>query len=320
MDKNLNIKQFYYLYKLFPNFNSKIVYMDGFYQIGKEDLLITKVEYDKEILFFTSNNLKNSIYINQVYIDLVKKYDMTIYLHKFIKMYPILQFSHKASMLYLSELNKKIFKICLQEEFEIIEKVENEIQINKEKINLEMKLVNKFTFIQDNKREFRVYSLHKAENAHLNDKYVTTINCGSKKEDIKNSYERFASGGMTTQFIGVIETNSVTSSSNSSQNVSMKEKIKKRIIQRESHKYNRIIIIFNFLGIALSIICLIYENLLNKKLQKYTNLYQVTFNFNQSILGNLINFYILLPTFDLNDPSITFSSIKEYFNELNLPH
>ena len=143
----------------------------------------------------------------------------------------------------------------------------------------------------------------------------------STKDAIKNSMPFFSSEGMTNQLLGVVDNNSISSSSNqiSSLNLSKNENIRRKISQTERHTNNKIIIVFNIVGIALSVICLIYENLLNNQFQKYSYLYQVTFNFNQYLLGNLINFYTLLPTFDSKDPHTVLSSIKEYFTENNLP-
>ena len=42
-DNASNLKTFLYIYKIYPNISSGITYVDGLYQLGKEDLLVTVI-------------------------------------------------------------------------------------------------------------------------------------------------------------------------------------------------------------------------------------------------------------------------------------
>ena len=85
-DNEENIKQFIYMYKIYPKIKEDIAYLDGYYQLGNEPLLITEKDCssNQENIILTSQSLQNLLYINQLYIETLEKFQFNININSFI--------------------------------------------------------------------------------------------------------------------------------------------------------------------------------------------------------------------------------------------
>ena len=80
-----NLKQFIYIYKIYPKIKNDIAYLDGYYQLGNEPLLITENDFssNQENIILTSKALQSLLYINQNFINILEKFQL-LYKFKFI--------------------------------------------------------------------------------------------------------------------------------------------------------------------------------------------------------------------------------------------
>ena len=67
-DGHNNLKAFNYIYKIYPDISLGLAYIDGVYQLEKEDLIITEVKEDKDYLLLTSEHLESYFFINQSFL------------------------------------------------------------------------------------------------------------------------------------------------------------------------------------------------------------------------------------------------------------
>lgn len=162
-DNASNLKTFLYIYKIYPNISSGITYVDGLYQLGKEDLLVTVIKNEKEYLYTTSNRLACHLLINQDFINLLDKYHIKICLNDFI-----IDMENYCYMLptyynYLTTIKNHLLKICNSNDIDEINTLYNNIlsYYNPKVGNFKssVHLIYKFT-LNDEKRNisYRVYT------------------------------------------------------------------------------------------------------------------------------------------------------------------
>ena len=83
-DNHGNLNNFVYTYKIFPNLQKGIDYIDGHYQIGKEPLILTEKCGKNECIVSVSNKLQKKFLVNQEFINLLNKYEIKIFLKDII--------------------------------------------------------------------------------------------------------------------------------------------------------------------------------------------------------------------------------------------
>ena len=139
-DEKGNLKQFLYLYKIYPNFKEEIAYIDGVYQIGKDPLLVTECDkfniYNEEKILCVSKELENFLLIEQDFIHLLKKYDNNIIINNFIDGADIYSYNLKKYVHYLKKIIKILLSICSREDLNLLNNISdklNSIQKKKKK-------------------------------------------------------------------------------------------------------------------------------------------------------------------------------------------
>ena len=137
-DVEQNLKQFIYIYKIYPNIKDDIAYLDGYFQLGNEPLLITEIDYssNQENIILTSKALQNFLFINQYFIDTLEKFQYNINLNSFLSRSQNYSFHLKSYSKYLINIFNKLINVCGKEELEILLPLLKEIKKMKKLIQI----------------------------------------------------------------------------------------------------------------------------------------------------------------------------------------
>ena len=306
-DEKENLKQFLYLYKIYPNFKEEIAYIDGVYQIGKDPLLVTECDkfniYNEEKILCVSKDLENFLLIEQDFIHLLKKYDNNIIINNFIDGSDIYSYNLKKYVHYLKKIIKILLSICSREDFPFLNSISeklNGIQKKNEKNSFFFNY--KFSIFphnsnNDNTKEFRIYTIKqtKSKNKLFNFKNsVTSWNFEETISETENSKNN-NNVKQVNSIIAAYDTASVNSISSLNNNISGYNSLNNKKNSNIDYNNNsQIIVLFNFVVIIIAFFCLFYENSLNNQLLNKSVLYKVVYNFNTLILNTMVVFYSMI--------------------------
>ena len=306
-DEKGNLKQFLFLYKIYPNFKEEIAYIDGVYQIGKDPLLVTECDkfniYNEEKILCVSKELENFLLIEQDFIHLLKKYDNNIIINNFIDGTEIYSYNLKKYVHYLKKIIKILLSICSREDLPLLNNISdklNSIQKKNEKnsffFNYKFSIFPNNSNNETNTKEFRIYTIKqtKSKNKLLNYKNsVTEWNFEDSISETENSKNNNLK--QVNSIIVAYDTASINSiTSLTSQFSGYNALNNKKNSHIEYRNNSQIIVLFNFLVIIIAFFCLFYENSLNDQLLSKSVLYKVVYNFNTLILNTIVVFYSMI--------------------------
>ena len=325
-DKEQNLKQFIFIYKIYPIIKHDIAYLDGIYQLGSENLIITEIDLStkQENIIFTSKSLQKYIYINQKFIDMLEKFKSYINLNSFIHLYDNYCFHFSTYLRYINNLLDKLINMCGKEELNslssLIKDIKNLEIANDNNINYQ--LINIYSLSEKNytfQKEYRFYTLKQ-----IKDRYsIKHLSIGrwDNKEDLINDNQLFFSTqNDLTSVINAFESNSISSISGGIDNFISNNSMSKRkiVLKNNQNKNIMIIIIFNFLVILVAIFALIYENSLNTLLLHKISFYKAVYYFNTLILNTMFGYYSLLCYVKKNGEKCI-HEMKTYLNDIGFP-
>lgn len=316
-DNASNLKTFSYIYKIYHNISSGIAYVDGLYQLGKEDLLVTEIKNEKEYLYITSNRLACHLLINQNFINLLGKYQIKICLNDFLFDMHNYCYMIPTYYNYLTKIKNHLLTICHSNDVDEVNTLYNNITSNYTpkagNSKSSVHLIYKFT-LDDEKRNasYRVYtSVYGSYTINFNPHQKGQPQTGLEGLSEKTNEAPLQKG--VTTFIN--DNNSVSSSVSQYSSHSFSNTLKQKI-KADSHKYkknNLIIIICNVMIIIISVSCLLFENESNSKLKQKLSLLKSTFMLNRLILNTLINFFSMFCTIE----SINRDCENHFLNYIN---
>ena len=293
-DGHNNLKAFNFIYKIYPDISLGLAYIDGVYQLEKEDLIVTEVKEDNDYLLLTSEHLESYFLINQSFLNLLWKYKLSFCLNDLSEDSFNFTFGINALYLYIEKLRNILLKLSTKEDIETLNIIFNRMltlyNAKKQNTNILLRLVYKDSIIdKETNKEYKSYSLSLEINNHLHRATQSTFTVRTKNEvqrQNNNSTEKI----MPTY---INDNNSVSSniSVHSSKGFSNSFSLRKKKENKEYKKNNYIIIVCNILIIILSVVCLTYENGLNTKLKETLSLFKTTFLLNRFILKTLVNFF-----------------------------
>ena len=326
-DNDKNLKQFIYIYKIYPIIKKDIAYLDGIYQLGNENLLITEMDLTtkKEKIILTSKSLQKYIYINQKLIDMLENFSCYINLNSFVHIHENYFFHLTTYLKYLKSLLDKLINMCGKEELNSLSSLIQDIKnveisnlsdINFQLINIYSLIDNDFAF----QKEYRFYSLKQ-----IKDRYsLKQISIGrwDNKEDLINTNNPLFISNQNdlTSVINAFESNSISSVSGGLDILILNNLTNKRKVgsKKNQNKNIMIILIFNFLVILVAIFALIYENNLNNLLLHKISFYKAVYSFNTLILNTMFGYYSLL-CYVKNDGEKCIHEMKIYLNDIGFP-
>ena len=313
-DAHNNLKSFLYLYRIYPNISNNVTYIDGVYQLGKDELIVTEVKDEKEYLLLTSEQLEKYLLINQSFLNLMWKYNMQLCLDDLY--FDSLEKVILSSSIYqhIQALHSSLLNLCTIEDVNALNTLFNHINSiyisKKTKPTLHLLYKNSI-HDEEHNREYKCYSIS-INNSKHNRATRSSFTVHSKREGTVHveSTER-----ALPSFIN--DNNSVSSniSQVSSHGFSSSIGLKKKKKNKEYKKNNCIIIVCNVIIIILSIVCLTYENSLNNKLKESLMLFKTTFLLNRFILKSLINFFSMFCGLDEEDNSTCYNHYHRYLEE-----
>ena len=313
-DNEKNLKEFIYIYKIYPKLKNDITFLDGHYQIGNEPLLITEKDFssNQENIILTSQSLQNLLYINQNFIDILEKVQSYINLNSFIH-YDNYIFHLKTYSKYINNITNKLLNIYSNDEIEIISPLIKEIKKleNTDLTNITYQFINLFS-INDNDitKEYNIYTLKQVKNIKLI-KEESTINYNWNEKE--NEYKLSTQNDFTS-VLNAFDTNSVSSVQSSVIGIALLNK-KKNNSNMHQNGNNMIIIFINLLVIIFAIIALIYENSLNNELLNKISFYKAVCSFNRLILNTMFGYYCFL-CYVKYDGEECVHEMKNYLNNI----
>ena len=314
-----NIKQFVYVYKIYPKIKKDIVYLDGYYQLGSDSLLVTELDTltRQENLILTSKSLQSLIYINQLFIDILEKYQININLNTFIYHVKSNIFHLNAFIQYINYLIDKITNICVNDELAPLKSVINDIKkLSKKNLyGVTYQLINIFSLTDNEyafKKEYKIYTLKKvSDKKPEKDLTLTKFEFGEDED-----FELISVQNDLTSVINAFDINSVSSIQTDIDSAGLFLSYKKKIKSNKKQNNNgEITIIFNLLVILVAFFALIYENHLNDILLDKTSFYKTVTSFNILILNTMVGYYSLLCYAKKNGENCV-HEFKEYLNEI----
>ena len=166
-----NLKQFIYVYKIYPKIKKDIAYLDGYYQLGNEPLLITERDLSsyQENIILTSKNLQSLLFINQDFIDISEKFQSNINLNSFLSHSQNYIFHLNSYLKYLNNMANKLLNICGKDELDILSPLIKEIK-KLENTNLHhmtYQFINIFSVVDDEttfQKEYKIYTIKQVKN------------------------------------------------------------------------------------------------------------------------------------------------------------
>ncbi len=317
IDNEQNFKEFIYIYKIYPKLKNDITFLDGYYQLGNEPLLITEKDLssNQENIILISQSLQSLLYINQNFIDILEKVQTYINLNSFIH-YENYIFHFKTYVKYINNITNKLINMCSNDELENISSLIKEIK-KLENLNLNnvtYQLINLFSIDdEDITMKYNIYTLKQIKDLKLV-KEASTVNYNWNEEE----YDfKISTQNDLTSVINAFDTNSVSSVAGPKRGFILLNK-KKNNSNFNQNGNNIIIIIFNLSIIIVSIIALIYENSLNNELLSKISFYKVVHTFNMLILNTMFGYYSFL-CYVKDDGEECVHEMKEYLNEIEFP-
>ena len=317
-DGHNNLKAFNYIYKIYPDISLGLAYIDGVYQLEKEDLIITEVKEDKDYLLLTSEHLESYFFINQSFLNLLCKYELSFCLNELTEDSIDFSFGINALYLYLEKLRNILLKLCTKEDIDALNIIFNRMltlyNAKKQNANILLRLVYKDSILdKERNKEYKSYSLSVEINNHLHRATQSTFTVRTKNE-VQRQQNNNSTEKVLPSYIN--DNNSVSSniSVHSSKGFSNSFTLRKKKENKKYKKNNYIIIVCNILIIILSVVCLTYENGLNTKLKETLTLFKTTFLLNRFILKSLINFFSMFCGIE-EDSDKCINRYNKYLNE-----
>ena len=77
-DSKDNLRSFIFHYKIYPDLTEGIFYVDGFYQLGKEELLLTEEKENQELIVAMSIKVDTSLVMTQNFIKILSSHKISI--------------------------------------------------------------------------------------------------------------------------------------------------------------------------------------------------------------------------------------------------
>ena len=320
-DNDENLKQFLYVYKIYPKIKEDIAYLDGYFQLGNEPLLITEKDLssNQENIILTSKALQNCLYINQYFIDTLEKFQYNINLNSFISSSQNCDFHLKAYSKYLNNVSNKLLNMCRKEELEILSPIIEEIKkLGYKNLNhITYQFINFFSITDDDisfQKEYKIYTLRQVKNKKaIKDQSATKL-------DWDFDYLNWiTTQNMVSSVINGFDSNSVSSIQKGLNILAYGLNNKKRNnSEKQQNNNNLIIIIFNLLVIFLAIVALVYENYLNNTLLEEISFYKSVYSFNRLILNTMFGYYSFL-CYVKNNGEKCLHEMIHYLNDIGLP-
>ena len=322
-DNEENIKQFIYMYKIYPKIKEDIAYLDGYYQLGNEPLLITEKDCssNQENIILTSQSLKNVLFINQFFIETLEKFQCSLNLNSFVSKKKNIYFHLNAYSQYIYNITEKLTNMCGKEELDILNPLIIEIKNlqNKNVNNISYQFINIFSLIDEEltfQKEYKIYSIKKFKNRRTYIESNTKLKI--EKENIINNNNQVISEQNISSLLNNFDANSVSSVSSRIEGLNGISGItnkRKNNLSYSKYNNNIIIIIFNLLVIMVAIFTLIYENYLNNLLLNKISFYKTVYTFNMLILNTMFGYYSLL-CYVKNNGEKCVHEMKYYLNEI----
>ena len=316
-DNEKNLKEFMYIYKIYPKLKNDITYLDGYYQLGNEPLLITERDFstNQENIILTSQSLQSLLYINQNFIDILEQFQSYINLNSFIH-YKNYTFHFKTYSKYINNMTNKLLNMCSNDEIKILSSLLKEIKKleNMDLNNITYQLINLFS-INDNDitKEYNIYTLKQIKDLKLvKEDSIINYNWNEKENEYKLSTQNDL-----TSVINAFDTNSVSSVQSSVIGIALLNK-KKNNSNIHQNGNNMIIIFINLSVILVAIIALIYENYLNNELLYKISFYKSVCSFNRLILNTMFGYYCFL-CYVKYDGQKCVHEMKDYLNDIGFP-
>ena len=322
-DNEENIKQFIYIYKIYPKIKEDIAYLDGYYQLGNESLLISERDYssNQENIILTSQSLQNLLYINQLYIETLEKFQFNININSFISKKNNYSFHLSTYSKYISNLTEKLINMCGKDELENLSSLLKEIkELESRNVkNISYQFINVFSVMDDElafQKEYKIYSIKQLRNRKTIRESNSKLDLEVEESNLHNNY--VLSDNIISSVLNAFDTNSVSSLSSRIEGLNGITGLSNKRKHSFSYgKYNNniIIIIFNLLVIIVAIFTLIYENYLNNVLLNKISFYKTVYTFNMLILNTMFGYYSLL-CYVKNNGEKCVHEMKYYLNEI----
>ena len=173
-DNEKNLRQFIYIYKIYPKLKNDITYLDGYYQLGNEPLLITERDYssNQENIILISQSLQSLLYINQNLIEILEQFQININLNCFIHNINDYTFHFKTYVKYLNNILEKILNLASKTELTILEPLIKEIKEldNINVNNISYQLINLFSIVDNElvyQKVYNIYTLKQVKNKNI---------------------------------------------------------------------------------------------------------------------------------------------------------
>lgn len=292
IDNNCNLKNISYSYNIYPNLQEGTTYIEGFYQVGKENLILTKKKDKKEFILLLSKQLENQFLISQELSSLLNNYKMKIYLQDIISNTSELSYNFESFSKLINRVITELFNVCSKSEKEFIKSQHKKITSA-----ISGTIKNKFKLErirnisdEENGTEFNIYSISIISSSSLprptqKGKENTVV---SQTQEIKVR----ASGRQKSTMLGSYDNSSMTSQSSSRSGYTVIHSLTKKKNDQETRaKHNNyLIIVFNICLIALSVFCLIYEDQMNKKLESLLRIYKTASSLSRVVVSLIVHF------------------------------
>ena len=316
-----NYRLFVYIYKIFPNITKGITYIDGFYQIGKEPLLISEyIDETKDVIISMSKKYESNLYLTQEAIDIFNKYQLGINIKDFVLNQEKLSFNIGHYINYLKNVQQKISNLLLIDDFECLTNLFKTIDsINtsdcKMKLTFQMSLTIKD---KDNNKEFRVYKLINNKKTIAREKSTT-----KKLKKSISATEIFTNRKEGTQLLSYnsilsqLDTGSLSSNTSSTTSYSYMSnlKIKRRSTNKISSSCNLLILSFNCFIIIFVILSYCFFDGRNNKYTRLFSLYESSSNVKQITSGVIMELFSFLCIPDEEN-----TQCHNYFNSYLIKH
>ena len=325
-DSERNLKSFIYIYKIYPIIKNDIAYLDGIYQLGNDNLLITEIDLStqQENIILTSKSFQKYIFINQKFINILEKFQSYINLNSFIHRENNYTFNLTTYSKYLNKLLDKLISMCGKEDLESLSLLIKDIKhLETSNIqNINYQLVYLFS-LKDNEmtfqKEYRFYTIKKLKDS-ISIKYISIGRWDNKEDLIDNNQLFLTNQNDLTSVINAFESNSISSISANMDNLVLNNLTSKRKMDSKNNQNKNImiIIIFNLLVILVAIFALIYENILNNLLLHKISFYKAVYYFNTLILNTMFGYYSLLCYVKINGKKCI-HEMETYLNDIGFP-
>ena len=316
-----NYRLFVYFYKIFPNITKGITYIDGFYQIGKEPLIVSDyIDENTDAIISVSKKYESNLYLTQEVIDVLNKYQLSINIKEFVLSEEKLSFNIGHYINYLQNIQQKISNLLLIDDFECLTnlfKTINSINSSESKMRLtfQMSLTLKD---KDNNKEFRVYKILNNKKTITREKTNTT-----KLKKTISATQVFTNRKEGTQLLSYnsilsqLDTGSLSSNTSSTSSYSYMSnlKIKRRSTNKISSSCNLLVLSFNFFIIIFVILSYYFFDGRNDKYSRLFSLYESSSNIKQITSGVIMELFVFLCI-----PDEGSTQCKNYFNDYFIKH